>query len=73
MNIRAIVFWLRDFFLGGVVSKYSKEIQKYLESADYIENEVQLKHILDYCSQKSSFTNHIVHTNQSAIFPLSIR
>ncbi len=55
MNIRAIVFWLRDFFFGGVVSKYSKEIQKYLESADYIENEVQLKHILDYCSQKVEF------------------
>ena len=56
MNIRAVVFWLRDaFFGGGVISKYSKEVKSYLESADYIENEAQLKHILDYCSRNVEF------------------
>lgn len=55
MNPRAVVFWLRDALRGGVISKYSKEVKSYLESTDYIENEAQLKHILDYSSQNVEF------------------
>ena len=40
---------------GGEASKYAKEVKLYLESTDYIENEAQLKHILDYSSHNVEF------------------
>lgn len=55
MNIRAFVFWFKDTLRGRVISNYSKEVKTYLENPNYLENNDQLKHILDYSTQNVEF------------------
>lgn len=70
MNIRSTIFWAKDAISGGIISKFSAEVKSYLYSQKYVENERQLKHILDYCSQNVEFYKPYSAYKSIADFPV---